>query len=525
MNVGYAAPGPNARVNHPTNRRCGLHASIRPIPGRRTRVHNESDYASPICVGAAIDGSLNITVHEMRVRCADDLQCAGFSYESSEGAPPSRGKTIYPAVPLVGFWNNAPTVLGYNTYAKEDLCAVENQAELVPAITTWANHTWGRLNAAKVSKYTAHQRIVSSSIRDFGDELSAVLHRFSAFGAAVLPRRARALPVFYPFSGFDLLVCRAFFPNAKRIVLTSNLPFGDLSCYLHKECSYKLMRATMAVFTNWEGHGFAWIEENILIGTMVSQPRLVDEHNATYGIGPLLVTCLTALGMEFSGISVRKGTNIVTLHTKEGTDIVYAGMALGVRPLKHEISFLDKLLGGGSGGGGAEGGAEDPLRMYATITKAAALGWQYIRQPEFTKWMVERSAAAISDETGLSPSAYRSHIDAAHASLSSSWRVLGYGSFRALEQTYHDLAIPEMWQRRGSRPGEPYHNLSVAWQDEFSKFFDGCPSLPFVWGYGSELHGEDARGVLLAIVRESYLDGASCASSFVRCDRCCECTS
>ena len=111
-------------------------------------------------------------------------------------------------------------------------------------------------------------------------------------------------------------------------------------------------------------------------------------------------------------ISARKGTNIVSM----STDIVYAGMALGVRPLKHEISFLDKLLGGGSGGGGAEGGAEDPLRMYATITKAAALGWQYIRQPEFTKWMVERSAAAISDETGLSPSAYRSHIDAAHAS-------------------------------------------------------------------------------------------------------------
>lgn len=227
--------------------------------------------------------------------------------------------------------------------------------------------------------------------------------------------------------------------------------------------------------------------------TLLFDPRLT-EYNATFGIAPLLLTCLAAMNMRLRVIERRPGTNHVTLRTDGGVEVTYAALGLGLRSLRHDLRALDRLLdehpqvtqppGGHAAPDDAYRAADDPVRapllatsqppttppLYATITKAAALAWAYVGEPAFVRWILGRSGAMIHDESGLSPLAYPA----------TTWRVRGYGSFRALELSYTDLRITEIAKR--VRPDNPLYNQSLEWRADREKFFANCPPLPFVFG-------------------------------------------
>ncbi len=224
------------------SRRCGQNAHPNPpAPGRRSRVR-EADFDSATCDGAAIDGSLNISVREIERRCAADLQCAGYSYrldkqqnfdllpEYADAWRHGRERTLHQAVPLVGFWNWAPVTPQYATFIKEDLCAIDREPSLVAAhMASWAEHAWLQLSEWERNAERNRVRANRSALLSNGTQsrygtaaatepasLASVLSGFRAFAEERLPPRARRLPVFYPFSGFDLLTARSFFAHSPR---------------------------------------------------------------------------------------------------------------------------------------------------------------------------------------------------------------------------------------------------------------------------------------------------------------------
>lgn len=47
----------------------------------------------------------------------------------------------------------------------------------------------------------------------------------------LIPTWAAAYPIFYPFAGVDMMTPNVLFPNATEIIMTSNLPLGDFTCF------------------------------------------------------------------------------------------------------------------------------------------------------------------------------------------------------------------------------------------------------------------------------------------------------
>ena len=342
-----------------------------------------------------------------------------------------------------------------------------------------------------------------------------------------MPSRVRKLPVFYLFAGADVITARGFFPHAPRVLLTSGLPFGDVpppllrpnpaalaarctrprpsrraraqvGCFLHAPCATSMRRAALAALDNWQWHGFAWSEEKHLDRVLVTEPRLLNEHNATFGVAPLILTCLHAFGATLEAIDRRPGTNLVTLALSDGTRVSYQALGLGWRPLDEDLADLDRMLEPSPPPVRAPASLyappPPPAAAFVTVIKAAALGWAYLRQRALYTHVLARSAAALTDETGFAPTCYDP----------GEWKLTGYGSFEALEQSYADLNIAEAWHRVG-RAGNPLHNASLQWRDEMRAFFHADrPALPFVFGYGTHLRGPGAHGVLLAAWRHAH---------------------
>jgi hypothetical protein len=455
----------------------------------------QPDYHSPICKGAAEDGSLDVNEAEMQRRCSLDERCAGYCLVVNSSRQP-RGRSTFDAVPLVHFTNWMYILPGHSVHFKEDLCPIRAQrgvrganggAEvvdsggnatvsgdgdpLVGAMASWAEHSWDKLR--QVSRFHP-------------ERLETQLNAFRNFSQTELPAWMRRLPVFYPFAGFDVLTARSFFPESPHVILTSWLPFGDMACFFSEGCRAAMVNATADVFLNWQWRDFAWSEEKRLTNAVFEKARFFPGFNATFGIAPVLLTCLAVLGVSPVAIERRAGTNVVTISGSDGKTITYAARYLGVATLQDDLMFLDELLAARR-----SPASSSSLPMFATFTKAAALGWTYLRDPAVSLHVLRRSAAVLTDETGFPPSIYDR----------STWHVQGYGDFAELEKAYAALSIPEVWAKH--KMGHPLYNASQAWGAEVRGFFAAKPPLPFVFGYGASNRGPDARGCLMAAWRHT----------------------
>jgi len=192
------------------------------------------------------------------------------------------------------------------------------------------------------------------------------------------------------------------------------------------------------------------------------------------------------LGVSPVAIVRRAGTNVVTISGSDGKKITYAARYLGVATLQDDLTFIDELLAARR-----SPASSSSLPMFATFTKAAALGWTYLRDPAVSLHVLRRSAAVLTDETGFPPSIYDR----------STWHVQGYGDLAELEKAYAALLIPEVWAKH--KMGHPLYNASQAWGAEVRGFFAAKPPLPFVFGYGASNRGPDARGCLMAAWRHT----------------------
>ena len=468
------------------NRRCGELAST-----NATAWHKQPDYHSPICKGAAADGSLDVNEAEIQRRCSLDERCAGYCLVVNSSKHP-RGRTTFDAVPLVHFTNWQYTLPGHSVHFKEDLCPISAQRggvsgggevverggtisgdgdSLVGAMASWAEDSWDKLRLDP--KF--HPK-----------SLETKLNTFKNFSETELPVWVRRLPVFYPFAGFDVLTARSFFPESPHYILTSWLPFGDMACFFSEGCRKAMVNATADVFSNWQWRNFAWSEEKRLTNAVFEKARFFPGFNATFGIAPVLLTCLAVLGVSPVAIERRAGTNVVTISGSDGKKITYAARYLGQATLQSDLMFIDELLAARR-----SPASSSSLPMFATFTKAAALGWTYMHDPAVSLHVLRRSAAVLTDETGFPPSIYDR----------STWHVQGYGDLAELEKSYAALLIPEVWDKH--KKGHPLYNKSQAWGADVRGFFVARPPLPFVFGYGASNRGPGARGCLLAAWRHT----------------------
>ena len=473
------------------NRRCGELAST-----NATAWHKQPDYHSPICKGAAADGSLDVNEAEMQRRCSLDERCAGYCLVVKSSIGHARGRSTFDAVPLVHFTNWVYTLPGHSVHFKEDLCPIRAERDvrgasgggevvandgnatvsdgqdgdpLVAAMASWSKHSWDKLRVDP---------------RFHTKKLSHKLSAFQNFSETELPAWTRRLPVFYPFAGFDVLTARSFFPESPHFILTSCLPFGDVACFFSGGCRTAMVNAVEDVFLNWQWHDFAWSEERRLSPAIFEGSRYFPGFNATFGIAPVLLFCLAVLGLSPVAIEHRAGTNIVTISGSDGTKFTYSTRYLGVGTVQDDIVFIDELLAARR-----SPASSSSLPMFATFTKAAALGWTYLRDPALSMHVLGRSAAVITDETGFPPTFYDR----------STWHVQGYGDLAELEKSYGDLAMKEVWAKYGK--DHELYNKSQAWGADMRGFFVARPPLPFVFGYGASKRGPGARGCLLAAWR------------------------
>ena len=494
------------------NRRCGG-ASVRPRD-------MQPDVESEMCTGADADGLLSISEDNVRRRCAADAECIGYSIADT-GAH---------VVPVVGWWNYKKAIAGYRTFAKDDYCAIEQDALVVAAMNKFVRHMWRELQVSP------NHNPSKLPVR-FPQLIASSTGRLRNFSDSVLPPSTRELPVFYPFSGFDYLTARAFFPRASRIVLTSSLPFGDARCFLSDECAAALATAAYRVLHMWGRHSFSWTEEKVMDQLLLDRPAF----NMSLGIAPLLLLSLHASNQKLVAIEHHAptasptahgphhqshnahGAHHVTLVTADGMRLTYARLTLGLRPLADDLSMLDELAP--LRAPAAEQGASTPRARFGVVIKAAALAWQYVRQPAFTRWLVEHADAVVQDETGLAPSDFgpparysryglgnRDHQPVRNGSISEDqqmvrhhghWVVRGFGNYSALIRAYGTQNIAEAWQFRFSNAS--IGDVALEWRNELTDFYSTSTPLPFSFGYGDPRGplGAQASGCLLAAWRHN----------------------
>ena len=466
------------------------------------------DVTSAMCLGSTNEGKLvNISEATVRQRCAADDICIGYCmHESNEYA-----------IPLLSWQNRRKTLRGFRTHAKEDHCSIDDDAgALVEAMNRFMVDTWRALEQSTKEPVGYWSRIPIN----FPKNIHKYMREISTFAAGVLPPAVRALPVFYPFSGFDYLIARAFFPRASRFVLTSSLPLGDLRCFLVPQCVAALTDATYRVLNMWGYHHYAWTEEKVMDTVLKDQPAF----NMSLGVAPLLLISLAASRETLSAIHRDPHTNHVTFTSSNGTRLSYLRLFLGMQPIEADLATFDAILHPRAPSGAAphqqavvaeSRGSASTRPRFAVMIKAAALVWPFMSGAPWMRWLVDHAEAFVQDDTGIVPSALqpvsapgysRSTRDAPHTlrghhRSERPWRVLGFGNYSSLVTSYvkQQIFVPWTVVTKGK---DTNYTAAYAWRDELLSFYNTTEPLPFGFGYGDRRGaGEQASGCLLTAWR------------------------
>lgn len=451
------------------------------------RLCQNIDDPSPTCVGSDQAGVFaSIDEEDIRGRCAADARCEGYSRLSD----PLRFH-------LLKTWKNYARVLrgNWTTFRKLDLCAVPSQAHadtrhaqrLVAEMRTWADEAWHKLAPMTSAKLFMARHAQLSSFA--GSELAP----------------AAGAPVFYPFSGADIMTATALFPAAPHYVMLAALPFGDVDCFLSAPCRAQAVRTSMSFLTIWRTHYFAWTESSSMADLF--RDVIGPTTNRSIGVLPALLLQLRALGHELTGIERSSSGEYVSLRTNRSR-ISFVSRKLGMHDSAHtpaaEVGWLNSLLG-----------RHAQPRSYATFLKAAdaPVVQDIIRAPVFTQWLLGASAAIVADETGLPPSSFGRD----------EWSVAGLGNFVTLDSAYRaanifrwydSVAVCNESELRTRAVGLRVRSISTTYEGcrdrnertrltrtELARCFRGA-ELPFAFGYGDG-KGSVGRGLLMAAMRRT----------------------
>ena len=160
------------------------------------------------------------------------------------------------------------------------------------------------------------------------------------------PATSRPLPVFYPFSGADLLSAMAMLPAAPSYTLTSGLPVGTPDCFLSAACRAVATRHGRLYFQSLLTHSTGWTETQRMQAWMdtvqraeskVGEPSSSGGHDAsTPTAAPMVATGVLPvllLSLHLAGHSVvhaeRTTAHAVSLVCEGGTRVTYVPRALG----------------------------------------------------------------------------------------------------------------------------------------------------------------------------------------------------
>jgi hypothetical protein len=268
------------------------------------------------------------------------------------------------------------------------------------------------------------------------------------FTSSVFPPVVHSLPVLYPFSGADVLTAHALFPDAPEYILVSQLPVGNLTCIASASCRKAATTSADFYFQHIRRYNLAWTSTN----------EMQKIFGPEVGVLPTLVVCARLMGhavLTIRALSSR-GIQGVVIETS-GPRITYVSLYLksdnddnhwGWRPIPKvdeqaaaaQLHALRTAVGG-------------PRRLFTLLEKASP---HFInRAPFMTSWVLSSCAAALHDETGITPSAYQR----------ANWTVRGFGRF--VDWTFRE----RYWYR-----GE---------EQALKDLVGEGPELPFQFGYAA----------------------------------------
>ena len=323
---------------------------------------------------------------------------------------------------------------------------------------------------------------------------SAVLN----FSEATFPRRLRGKPVFYPFSGVDLLNARLFFPSSRMYHLVANIQVGDVDCLCRAACVSTAFGVARGFFDSWASFNFARLSTGRMERLAASQ-----QGGSTVGVFPAL---LLNLAMDFSGpvevVGLEYGStgngsgSALRLQTRQFA-VTYRSLLLsltseGSTPQKDSVPELAAWRAGSahidaqlqalrhtlSDGAHCGSGSSHCGSGFVTIFKSAphwicGTSWM-------ARWVLQNSVGVLQDETGLQPLQYDSRWLVSNTITPARWltRCAGhFVGFALREASWYTTEAPAL-----------------------KRTFPG-PQLPFQFGYG--VGGKGELGVLLAAWRDS----------------------
>ena len=316
---------------------------------------------------------------------------------------------------------------------------------------------------------------------------SAVLN----FSETTFPRRLQGKPVFYPFSGVDLLNARLLFPSSRMYHLVANMQVGDVDCLCRAACVSTAFDVARGYLNSWASFNFARLSTGRMERLAASQ-----QGGSTMGVFPAL---LLNLALDFSGpvevVGLEYGStgngsgSVLRLQTRQFA-VTYRSLLLSLTPedttpqkdnvpelaawragsahIDEQLQALRHTLSDGAHGGS---GSSHCGSGFVTIFKSAphwicGTSWM-------ARWVLQNSVAVLQDETGLQPLQYDSIAPAR-------WLTRCAGHFVGFfprEASWYTTEAPAL---KSTFPG---------------------PQLPFQFGYG--VGGKSEHGVLLAAWRES----------------------
>ena len=226
-----------------------------------------------------------------------------------------------------------------------------------------------------------------------GQAMEALTRRLEAqatWSAEAVPAASASLPVFYPFSGMDLITAAGVLPNASAFTLAARYPVGRPSCFTIRPCAAAAARAATSWFRHAAGRHFR---------TSNTKEMAAIFDNSSTGVLPAMLLSIHLLGHELvSAATIRKTHNVetVVLHTVPLRGAQRAGARACGRFVYASVNIdqqtLPRVL--------VLAGVPPPFSL---VLKAAP--HHVISTPWFAAAALGAAEVVMADETGPRPSA------------------------------------------------------------------------------------------------------------------------
>ena len=243
----------------------------------------------------------------------------------------------------------------------------------------------------------------------FPDDAKVLADRLAAqraWGEGSLPATAhgRTLPVFYAFSGMDLLTAAGFFPDSPDYTLLAEFSVGDEFCFTRPDC----VEQATASAVGWFRH----VAERHFRTT--NTKTMLELFAPPVGVLPALLLSLRILGHELVRVE-----RVAPIAGAKFEGIVLHTQRRGDATALHQPCTTVRYLGGYLG-------EEAMPELEALVAPSAPLAMIFkagphmiTREAWFADAALRWSDLVLQDESGLRPAAFSAPT----------WAVAPYGRF------------------------------------------------------------------------------------------------